>query len=110
MEILILIAGALFVICKLYVGGKPMSLGLASPLCANLEPLCPSCIYVYKRKGFDGQESISCTFGGKVARVTFKVRECSGYKSSTAEPRARVAGFIRPDEIKNNVTVIRIAS
>ena len=60
--------------------------------------LCRTCVNSHLVKGFSGKELISCTFGGTLRPIKFKVRECTGFGSRlvTIAP-VRVAGFIREE-------------
>jgi hypothetical protein len=60
--------------------------------------LCRSCVNAHMVKGFNGQELISCTFGGTLRPMKFEVRECTGFSSRlvTITP-VRIEGFVREE-------------
>ncbi len=60
--------------------------------------LCRTCANSHMVKGFSGKELISCTFGGTLRPIKFKVRECTGFSSRlvTIAP-VQVKGFVREE-------------
>jgi hypothetical protein len=79
----------------------------------TFDGLCNSCVNVHSIKDYRGRELIYCNYGSELRAIKFAVCECTGYKDKNVAPVARIAGFVRSDEINTAeafpAIVVRIA-
>jgi hypothetical protein len=73
--------------------------------------LCLTCVYAVVQKTTDGEQLISCGYGGGLRELKLEVCECTVYTDARVPRPRRAIGYIQPeeDEAKQNITVIRIA-
>ncbi len=106
MEIIVVIVVIAVIAAKLLNSLRPVSSS------AKAETLCASCVNVYRVRGVSGRELIFCNYTSDLRAIKFAVCECTGYRNRDVAPVARVAGFVRLNEIGNTeafpATVIRI--
>ena len=80
---------------------------------ARADALCDSCVNVHSVKGFGGKQLIFCNYTSELRAIKFAVCECTGYRNKNYVPVARVAGFVRIDEMNTGeafpAIVVRIA-
>lgn len=57
----------------------------ATPL--DGEPLCTTCFWVHRQKGFRESEEVVFCAWGTMRRIPFKVRECTDYSNRTLPDR-----------------------
>ena len=73
--------------------------------------LCPTCVYAVVQKTTDGEQLISCGYGGGMRELKAEVCECTVYTDARVPKPRRAIGYIQPQEgeATKKVTVIRIA-
>lgn len=108
---LIACAITMCIVGKMIGSNKPVLLNLSKRACSAGEvSICRTCACSLIQKDSNGEEVISCTYGGRLNPVSFVVIECSGWEGRHVERPERVAGFVAPARCaRDNVTVIRIA-
>src|ERR1700734_1268220 len=101
------------VVCAVVAGAMKLGKSFKAKSVAKGDGLCNTCVNVHNVKGFGGKELVFCNYTSELRPIKFAVSDCTGYRDKNIAPVARVAGFVRIDEISPGeafpAIVVRIA-